>query len=99
MHFLYGLEQPIEYQEFYNKNRGLPEPIWGGKAKQYKGISLQCPVCGSTDVYYSGDPDDPEEIFTDSVRCKNCGRITDWYEAYTQGLYHHTEKPLMVVRR
>jgi len=75
----------IIYKEFYNKDRGLPEPIWGEKTKDYKDTALQCPVCGSTDMHYSAHPDDPEEVFTDTVRCKSCGHITDWYEAYKQG--------------
>lgn len=82
----------IVYREFYNKDRGLPEPIWGEKTKEYGGVSLQCPMCGSTDMYYSAHPDDPEEIFTDTVRCEHCGHITDWYEAYKQGKYHPTNK-------
>lgn len=87
----------IIYKEFYNKDRGLPEPIWGSKAEEFKGVPLQCPNCGSLDMYYSASPDDPEEIFTDTVRCKHCGSITDWYEAYSQRIHHPSDKPLKVV--
>ncbi|MCJ7760873.1 hypothetical protein MUP59_07020 [Candidatus Bathyarchaeota archaeon] len=88
----------IVYKEFYNKDRGLPEPIWGKKTEKFEGVSLQCPTCGSKDMYYSAHPDDPEEVLTDNVRCKNCGHITDRYESYKQGLYHSTNAPMKVVR-
>lgn len=88
------MPKPILYKEFYNKSRGLPEPKWGSKAE-----GLQCPTCGSTDMYYSGSPDDPEEVFGDTVRCKNCGRITDYYEAHKQKQHHPTGTPMEVVGR
>ena len=88
----------IAYKEFYNKDRELPEPVWGEKATAYGGTPLQCPTCGSLDMYYSADPDDPGEIFTDTVRCKNCGYIADWYEAYKQRVHHPTDKPRKVVQ-
>lgn len=80
----------ITYRRFYNKDRGLPEPIWGPKAD-----NLQCPTCGSQDMYYSGSPDDPKEMFgaEGDVRCGHCGRITDWYEAHTQRENHPTDTP------
>ena len=89
---------PIVYKEFYNKDRGLPEPVWGSKCDTYGGVQLQCPNCGSKQIYYSGSPDDPEEILSETVRCKLCGSITDWYEAYKQGKHHPTDKPLRVIR-
>ena len=69
-------ELALRYKEFYNKDRGLPEPVWGERAD-----GLQCPNCGSQEMYFSGSPDDPEEILGETVRCGHCGRITDWYEA------------------
>ena len=81
----------ITYREFYNKDRGLPEPIWGPRCDKHAGIQLQCPTCGSKEIYRSGHPDDPEEILWEAVRCKHCGRITDWYEAYKQGKYSPTD--------
>lgn len=86
----------ITYKEFYNKDRGLPEPKWGGKVEEPE---LQCPWCGSRDMYYSGSPDDPEEMFgaAGNVRCKHCGHITDWFEALKQREHHPTETPRVVV--
>ncbi len=94
-------EQPIVYKKFYNKDsqgreiRG-PEPRWGGKVEEAK---IQCPTCGSTNMYYSGSPDDPEELFgtAGSVRCKHCGHITDWFEALKQRKHHPTDNPREVV--
>lgn len=60
----------------YSKDRGLPEPIWGGRAS-----SVRCPWCGSYNMRFSAHLDDPEELPSDSVRCKDCGRISDEYEA------------------
>jgi len=88
----------IVYKEFYNKERGLPEPVWGPLCSVYGGVQLQCPTCGSKEIHLSGSPGDPEEILQDTVRCKHCGRITDWYEAYKQGKYHPTDKPTMIAR-
>lgn len=87
----------IIYKEFYNKDCGLPEPVWGQEVSEYGGIKPRCPTCGSKDLCYSGSPDDPEEILIETVRCKNCGRINDWYEAYRQEKYHHTEEPPLQV--
>jgi len=78
----------IIYKEFYNKGRGLPEPKWGSEA-----ADVQCPTCGSADMYYTGTPSDPEEIFTSEVRCSHCGRITDFWEASKQRTYHATNTP------
>jgi len=84
----------MEYKEMYNTDRGLPEPLWGEKMD-----NLQCPTCGSNDMYASASPDDPEEIFPyETVRCKHCGRITDWYEAYKQRELHPSDTMLEVVR-
>jgi len=90
-------EQPIIYKEFYNKDRGLPEPRWGGKVEE---AVIQCPTCGSTGMYYSGSPDDPEEMFgaAGDVRCKSCGHITDWFEALKQREHHLTDTPREVIR-
>lgn len=83
----------IVYKEFYNKGRGLPEPVWGEPCPD-----VQCPTCGSMDMCYSGSEDDPEEVLGASgmVRCKHCGYITDWYEAHKQRENHPTDKPLRV---
>ena len=84
----------IRYKEFYNKDRGLPEPKWGGDAL----TPLQCPTCGSIDMCYSGSPDDPEEILGEAVRCRHCGYITDWYEAHKQKQNYPTDIPRRVIR-
>ena len=84
----------IKYKEFYNKDRCLSEPRLGGKAEE---TVVQCPWCGSTDMYYSADPDDPEKVFSNTVRCKNCGHITDWFEAFKQREHHPTDTPIEVV--
>lgn len=75
----------LKYKKFYNKDRGLPEPVWGARA-----FGLQCPTCGSRDMYFSGSQDDPEEMFgaEGSVRCSHCGWMTDWYEAWKQKENH-----------
>lgn len=86
----------IVYKEFYNKDRGLPEPLWGGKVEE---AQVQCPTCGSTDMYYSAAPEDPEEIFSNTVRCKHCGHITDWFEAFSQKVHHPTDTPREVMGR
>jgi len=84
----------MEYKETYNTDRGLPEPLWGEKME-----NLQCPNCGSDDMYGSASPDDPEEIFPyETVRCKHCGQITDWYEAYKQKEFHPSDTVLEVMR-
>lgn len=89
---------PITYKEFYNKDRGLPEPVWGPKLKG-EWSSLQCPTCGSRNMYASASPDDPEEIFpNETVRCGACGHITDWYEAYKQRKYHPCTNPRKVIK-
>ena len=86
---------PITYKEFYNKDKGLPEPMWGRECSSI--TTVQCPWCGSTNMHYSASPDDPEEILQDTVRCKNCGRISDWYEAYKQGRNHPTDAPREII--
>jgi len=83
----------MKYKEFYNKDRGLPEPVWGKEAK-----NLQCPNCSSQELYFSGSSDDPEEILGETVRCKHCGRITDWYEAHKQRENHPTEEVREVIK-
>ncbi len=91
--FVIDTTSAITYKEFYNKDRGLPEPKWGQKSHV-----LQCPNCGSQDMYYSGHPDDPEETLSDTVRCGRCGSITDWYEARKQLLNHPTDTPREVTK-
>ena len=81
----------IIYKEFYNKDRGLPEPRWSSRV-----ASLQCPTCGSVEMYYSGSPDDPEEALG-MVRCGHCGHITDYFEASKQRENHPTGIPREVV--
>ena len=83
----------IAYKEFYNKGRGLPEPRWSSKV-----AGVQCPTCGSRDIYYSGTPDDPEMVLSD-VRCGHCGHITDWYEAHKHLENHSTDTPREVTGR
>ena len=87
----------IAYKEFYNEDRELPEPKWGEACSVH--TTLQCPWCNSIDMYYSGSADNPEEISGDSVRCKNCGHITDWYDAYIQGEHHLTDTVREVIGR
>ena len=86
--------EPIIYKEFYNKEHRLKEPRWGDKVEDN---DVQCPTCGSTDMYFSAHEDDPEELFGDFVRCKNCGHITDWMEAYKQRL-NHPSKTCRIVK-
>ena len=82
----------LVYKELYNEGRSLPEPKWGSLM-----VELQCPYCDSHDVYGSAHPDDPEEIFPyETVRCRNCGRITDWYEARKQWCNYFTLTPRLV---
>ncbi len=85
----------IEYKEFYNKDRSLPEPRWGGKVEEAK---IQCPWCNSQDMYYSAHPNNPEEVFSDPVRCKSCGHISDWFEAFKQRVQHPTDTPREIIR-
>lgn len=91
----------VTYKEFYNKDRGLPEPRWGPKMSELSpSYPLQCPCCGSQDMYGSGSSDDPEEIFPfETVRCGHCGIISDWYEALKQGRNHPTDAPRPVAGR
>jgi len=43
-------------------------------------------------MYASAHPDDPCEIFPhETVRCGDCGHITDWYEAVSSYEHHYTE--------
>ena len=88
------VKQPIVFKEFYNKDRDLPEPLWGGEVEE---ADIQCPTCGSADMCYSAHPNDPEEIFPSTVRCRSCGRITDYYEAFKQKQHHPTNTPREVV--
>lgn len=89
------MSQPaILYKEFYNKDRGLPEPRWGPPVHL-----VQCPTCGSRNMSLSASSDDPEEIIGyDTVRCRDCGRITDWYEAHKQRLYHPGDAVRQIIR-
>jgi len=88
-------KQPIIFKDFYNKDRELPEPLWGNKVEE---ADVQCPTCGSTSMCYSAHPDNPEEIFPNTVRCMDCGRITDYYEAYKQKQNHPTDTPREVIK-
>lgn len=94
------MTEQIEYKSTYNEGRGLPEPKWGPLMSEISpDYPLQCPTCGSHDMYASAHPDDPEEIFPNStVRCSNCGHITDWYEALTSYEHHYTKTPRPIVR-
>ena len=89
-------QSAITYKESYNKDRGLPEPILGGKVREPE---LQCPTCSSRDMHYSAHPDDPEEILRDFVRCSRCGHITDWHEAFKQRQNHPTDTPREIIRK
>ena len=64
---------------------GLPKPVWGGHVPYYKGVQLRCASCGSVNIHYSGSSSDPEEILMETVRCGDCGWMTDWYEDYKAG--------------
>lgn len=87
-------DSKLQYKEFYNKDRGLPEPKWGHLLE-----GLQCPSCGSQEMYSSAHPDDPEEIIgVETVRCWHCGRITDYYEASKQRQSCPTEVVREVVK-
>lgn len=90
-------EEVIQYYHSRNKERGLPEPKWGALCSAH--TAVQCPTCGSPDMYYSGSLDDPEEILGEAVRCGHCGHFTDWYEAYKQRQNHPTETAREVVGR
>lgn len=89
----------IKYKSTYNEGRGLPEPKWGPLTSEISpDYPLQCSTCGSHKMYASAHPDDPEEIFpNETVRCGDCGRVTDWYEAVCQYELHYTDKPLEVI--
>ena len=56
---------------------GLPDLVWGDRVTTDR---LVCPSCSSENIYYSGTSADPEEIFGEAVRCKDCGWLTDYYE-------------------
>jgi hypothetical protein len=79
----------IEYKATYNEGRGLPEPKWGPPMSEISpDYPIQCPTCGSHNMHASAHPDDPDEIFPhETVRCRDCGRITDWYEARCSWAY------------
>jgi len=88
---------PIEYRALYNEDNELPEPRWGGPCSQH--FVVQCPWCGSSDMYYSGSADNPDEVTAESVRCKYCGHITDYYEAFMQRANFTTDVVREVVGR
>lgn len=89
------MSEEIVYKEFYNEGQNLPEPKWGAPCSFH--TTLQCPTCGSTDMYYSAHPDNPEVILEDTVRCKNCGRLANWDKAFNQRVHHPTGTPREVV--
>jgi len=86
------MSNQIEYKTTYNEDRGLPEPRWGPLVSNISSrYPLQCSWCGSNRMYASAHPDDPEEIFpNETVRCGDCGHITDWYEALCQYRKYHS---------
>jgi len=71
----------IKYNNY--QIRGLPKPLWGQEVPKEQGLA--CASCGSNNIYYSASPEDPEEILLDTVRCRDCGWLTDWYEDYKAG--------------
>ena len=75
------IQKNLKWDNYQIKD--LPYPIWGKKVP--KVYDLACASCGSSSIYYSGSPADPEEIFKDTVRCSNCGWMTDYYEDYKAG--------------
>lgn len=87
-----AFRQPLIYKHTYNTERGLPEPMLGVPV-----YGLQCPNCNSRSFRQSAHPDNPTEIFnSELVRCTNCGRISDYYEAYQQAI-NHAGEPVLVV--
>jgi len=49
-------------------------------------------------MFASAHPNAPEDVlYHETVRCGDCGRITDWYEADKQYQNHYTEHPRKVV--
>jgi len=93
------MNNQIEYKATYNESRGLPEPKLGPLMSEISpDHPIQCPTCGSHNMYASAHPDEPEEIFpNETVRCGDCGHITDWFEALSQHELHYTEAPLPVI--
>ena len=86
-------ESPILYKRTYNDGKNLPEPIWGPPAG-----GLQCPTCASIDMHASASSDDPTELAgTETVRCFDCGHITDYFEAWKARRDHHTDTPREIV--
>ena len=69
------MENKLKYDNY--RIEGLPELAWGEKAAH-----LECPGCGSRNMYYSGTPSDPEEVLGEGIRCRDCGWLTDYYEAF-----------------
>lgn len=67
----------MKFKLFYNKDRGLPEPLWGPRTKHLH----RCPNCGGDDIHLSAHPDAPDDLLGESVRCGDCGSIEDSYEA------------------
>ncbi|GAI06671.1 unnamed protein product [marine sediment metagenome] len=94
------MNKQIEYKSTYNESRGLSEPKWGPLMSEISpDYPTQCPTCGSHNMYASAHPNDPEEIFPhETVRCGDCGHITDWYEALSAYEHHYTDTPLPVAR-
>lgn len=94
------MNKQIEYKSTYNESRGLSEPKWGQLMSEISpDYPTQCPTCGSHNMYASAHPDDPEEIFLhETVRCGDCGHITDWYKALSAYEHHYTDTPIPVAR-
>ncbi len=86
-------EEPIVYKRTYNEGKDLPEPVWGVPMP-----NTQCPTCASIDMHASASPDDPTEIFgVETVRCFDCGHITDHFEAFKQRQNHSSDTPRNIV--
>ena len=94
-----GGQMTIQYKATYNDGRGLPEPKWGPLMSEISpDYPLQCPSCCSHNMRASAHPDDPTEIFGgETVRCVDCGHITDFYEAYKAYQLHYTDTLRQVV--
>jgi len=76
-----AIKKRLKYNSYQIK--GLPEPVWGSEVD--KKFGLRCASCGSDNIYYSGSSADPEEVSHETVRCGDCGWMTDWYEDYKAG--------------
>ena len=85
------MKNKLKYDNY--RIEGLPELVWGGKA-----VHLECPRCGSRNMYYSGTPSDPEEVLGEGVRCRDCGSLTDYYEAFKRRKKSASEAKLALLK-